>query len=84
MGATDSNARRTTLLQLIRTETSNAVACKALAQLFQDYNDSLAAIFHKMAASERRHTAILGWYYRIRFGPLPSATDTLKIDHKTL
>jgi len=83
MSATDSNARRTTL-RLIRSEACYAIACKALAQVFQDDDDSLAAIFRKMAASERRHAAILGWYYRIRFGPLPSATDTFKTDHKTL
>ena len=84
MSAIGSNARRTTLLRLIRSEACNAVACKALAQVFQDYDDSLAAIFRKMAASERRHAVILGWYYRIRFGPLPSANDTFKTNHKTL
>jgi hypothetical protein len=62
MSGIDSKARGTNLLRLIRTETCNAVARKALVRLFQDYDNSLAVIFRKMAASERRHAAILGWY----------------------
>lgn len=77
---------REDLFRIIRSESRSASVSELLAQSFtsQDCDSLMAAVFHKMAAEEQRQAAILEWFYRKRFGPLPSTTEALTVDSKIL
>lgn len=55
----------------IQIEVRNAAIYESLAQLFQGYDDSVAAIFAELASEERRHQAELEEGYRERSDTLP-------------
>ncbi len=78
MNAVPSDPGRVTLLGAIQIEARNAGVYDSLAQLFQGYDDSVTAIFHEMAAEERRHGAELEERYRERFGLPPSSAEAPK------
>ena len=75
---------RETLLRIIRGEECNASVYKTLSQIFQDIDSLMTTIFSKMAAEERRHTTVLKWCYRKRFGSEAPVVQPEKFDSKTL
>ena len=78
MTAAPANAARLTLLQAIEIEARNARVYDSLAQLFQDYDNSVTAIFREMAAEERQHGAELEQRYLERFGTAPPPAQAPK------
>jgi rubrerythrin len=65
------DALRTTLLRAIQIERRNSELYESLAHIFDDYDDSVKAMFIAMAEEERQHGADLKQRYRARFGPVP-------------
>ncbi|HEX7288981.1 MAG TPA: ferritin family protein [Candidatus Angelobacter sp.] len=62
---------RTTLLRAIQIERRNSELYESLASIFDDYDDSVKAMFIEMAEEERQHGTDLKQRYRARFGPVP-------------
>jgi rubrerythrin len=71
MTAFEQDPLRETLLRAIQIERRNAELYESLAQIFDDYDDSVKNMFMAMAEEERQHGADLKQRYRARFGPVP-------------
>lgn len=67
-----ADSRQAVLLRAMQIEARNGAVYDSLAQLFQGYDDSVAALFHEMAEEERQHGAELTRRYSERFGPPPT------------
>lgn len=73
-----------TLRRAIELETRNRDACESLADLFQEYDNCIAAVFCKMAAEEQQYVTVLAGIYHKRFGRMPSIIERGKFDSRTL
>jgi rubrerythrin len=73
-----TDSLRQTLLRAIQIERRNCELYQSLAQIFEDYDDSVRKMFLEMAQEEQQHGADLKQRYRARFGPVPLLTGDPK------
>lgn len=74
----ESDISRETLLRAVQIERRNSELYELLAQIFDQYDESVERMFLEMAEEERQHGAELKERYRARFGPVPLITGEPK------